>query len=172
VVALPSFIFLVFESVNDQRFVGWEAFRDSIDEGTVVTGPPNSSVRRPPRASGGVGIWRLVAPNNRELGRSWSSYPTFDDAREHVLQLQHDIGEVVVSGVRGSTSSQYSWVASLGSARVITAGRWYGASSTSLQAAATTLAAFASAEVVDKPVSPPRELAHAARPLSSRGRFG
>jgi hypothetical protein len=142
-------VFLVFESASDPRFAGWASFRDAIDAGHVVSGPPLPARETRP---GGTGIWRLVAPNNRELGRSWSAYPTFDEAHEHVVRLQRDISVLTVTGVRGPTSSQYGWVASLGERRVITSGRWFGASSTSLQSAATTLAAFCSAEIAAEPV--------------------
>ena len=146
---VPGFVFLVFESVSDPRFAGWASFRAAVDAGHVVSGPPLPAVEASP---GGTGIWRLVAPNNRELGRSWSAYATFDEARGHVKQLQRDIGSLAVTGVRGPTSSQYGWVASLGERRVITSGRWFGASSTSLQSAATMLAAFCSAEIAAEPV--------------------
>lgn len=149
--ALPGFVFSAFDSVSDRQFAGWAAFRESIHVATRLDGSePRPSARPAAESRGPLGIWRLLASNNRELGRSGNAYSSFDAARDHVLRLQEVVDDLVIIGVRGAASSQYGWIATLGDAAVITSGRWFGASSTSLHSAATTLAAFESATVSDE----------------------
>jgi len=173
--ALPGFVFSAFDSVSDKQFAGWAAFRESIQAATRLDGggaPPSAAVAETGRASaaaeppvraaartraaparpepsGPLGIWRLLASNNRELGRSGRAYPSFESARDDVLRLQRLVDELVVVGVRGAVSSQFGWIATLDDVPVITSGRWFGASSTSLHSAATTLAVFETAHVSD-----------------------
>jgi hypothetical protein len=151
--ALPGFVFSAFDSVGDKQFQGWAAFRESIQAGTRLDGttvPLRPGARPPAESAGPLGIWRLLASNNRELGRSGRAYPSFEAAREHVLRLQQVVDDLVVVGVRGAASSQYGWIATLGDVPVVTSGRWFGASSTSMHSAATTLAAFETAIVSDE----------------------
>jgi hypothetical protein len=150
--ALPGFVFSAFDSVAERQFVGWAAFRDSIQAAKRLDGaeaPPARAFSRP-ESSGPLGIWRLLASNNRELGRSGRAYPSFESARDDVLRLQRVVDELVIVGVRGAVSSQFGWVATLDDVPVITSGRWFGASSTSLHSAATTLAVFETASVADQ----------------------
>jgi len=149
--ALPGFVFSAFDSVRDKQFVGWAAFRESIQAAKRLDGVA-LPVRQPsrPEPTGPLGIWRLLASNNRELGRSGRAYPSFESARDDVLRLQRIVDELVVVGVRGAVSSQFGWVATLDDVPVITSGRWFGASSTSLHSAATTLAVFETAYVADE----------------------
>lgn len=147
-------MFSAFQSTKDQRFIGWATFRDSINAGTRID-QAVADARRTPRAAGAVdfprfGIWRLLASNNRELGRSAAAYPSFEAARGDVVRLQNRINDVVIVGVRGTTSSQYGWLATLDNVPVITSGRWFGASSTALHSAVTTLAAFETATVSEE----------------------
>ena len=155
--AVPSLVFLAFPSKNDQRFRGWATFRESIGSGKPVgdTGPI-AAARRPADYGivelASVGIWRLLASNNRELARSWVAYTSFEAARDDVTRLQQRVDDLVVSVVRGESASQYGWLATLDGEPVISSGRWFGASSTSLHSALTTLADFALASVSPTPV--------------------
>ena len=154
---VPSLVFLAFPSKNDQRFRGWASFRESIGSGRPVGDQAPVTVPRLPADHGlvelsSVGIWRLLASNNRELARSWVAYPSFEAARDDVIRLQAAVDELVVSVVRGETASQYGWLATLRGEPVISSGRWFGASSTSLHSALTTLADFALAAVSPAPV--------------------
>lgn len=169
--AVPSLVFLAFTSKNDQRFRGWASFRDSIGSGKPVgDAAPVAAARRPADHGvvelSSVGIWRLLASNNRELARSWIAYPTFEAARDDVMRLQRSVDDLVVSVVRGETASQYGWLATLDGEPVISSGRWFGASSTSLHSALTTLADFALAAVSPAPV---RATDRKARALSDAG---
>lgn len=146
---LPSFMFSAFPSVNDGRFVGWAAFRDALAVGLPVPGTPDERVGPPARhiEFSRMGIWRLLASNNRELARSWSAYPSFGAAHDHVERLQRDVGSLKICAVRGESPSQYGWLATSNGVAVITSGRWFGASSTALHSAVTSLAAFETAVV-------------------------
>ena len=144
---VPSFAFVTFGSANDRRFAGWTAFRDSIRTATAlgdsvpVAMPASTSVAPP------VGIWRLLASNNRELARSWIVYPDCAAAREDVTRLQSAVSSLAVTVVRGRSATEYGWFATLDGVPVISSGRWFGALSTSAHSAATTLADFAHATV-------------------------
>lgn len=154
--AVPNVTFVAFGSSTDRRFAGWAAFRASIGLGRPLDEsafPP--AARRPTDAgvalSASVGIWRLIASNNRELARSWTAYPSVDDAREHVTRLQQHADSLVVSIVRGDSASRYGWLASLDGEPVISSGRWFGASSTSLHSAATSIADLVRASIAEAP---------------------
>jgi hypothetical protein len=168
--SLPSFIFLGFPSTADRRFVGWKSFRESIAAGRRLddvgsTAAIDAGVIEFPR----VGIWRLVASNHRELGRSWAAYPSFRAARDHVVRLQSAVDEIEVSPIKGVSPSQNGWVASLHGEPVLSSGRWFGASSTSLHSAVTTLAAFETAVIADAAWSSGRDT---ERPGAGSGSSG
>lgn len=151
--ALPIFVFASFASASDQRFLGWTSFRDSIDaayQSEQLQGEarlPLRNQRSGPVPLPSIGIWRLLAPNNRELCRSSAAYPSFRVARDHVQELQRRIAGLEIVPVRGTSSSQYGWLATLDRDIVITAGRWFGAPSTAVHSAVTTLELFATATV-------------------------
>jgi hypothetical protein len=156
--ALPYVIFLAFASTSDRRFAGWAAFRQAIGAGR-----PLDEARFPPGARrpsdpgvaqlSSVGIWRLIASNNRELARSWVAYADFDAARAHVGHLQSNVDALEISVVRGDSASQYGWLASLHGVPVLMSGRWFGASSSSLQSAIATLADLGRATLAETPTS-------------------
>ncbi|TFC83242.1 hypothetical protein E3T23_02365 [Cryobacterium cheniae] len=148
----PSIVFSAFKSAADPRLHGWVAFRESVQNvatpvravaipdghraGPAVTGVPRHS-----------GIWRLLASNSRELGRSSSVYVTFSSARAHVLELKGQCDSMVATVVTGPRAGTHGWVISVDGVVVMTAGRWYGAASTSREASAGTIEAFQSAIV-------------------------
>jgi hypothetical protein len=194
--ALPSLVFLSFNSRNDKRLAGWASFRESIKAGAPLgeAGAPASRSaegrtpqrRTPPRRTGersvvehsSVGIWRLLASNNRELARGWSVYPSLDAACDDVTRLQRSIDSLVIAAVRGETASQNGWLATLDGEPVLSCGRWFGASSTSLHSARTAIAELALASfaapapiVAPAPIAPtaPIVVAAPARTLSEVG---
>ena len=153
---VPSFAFLTFGSANDRRFAGWEAFRDSIRTGRPVGDDPPVDVPTWAAPPPPLGIWRLIAANNRELARSWSVYPHEQAARNDVARLQRSVRSLVVTLIRGESASHYGWLATLHGEPVVSSGRWFGAASTSLHSAETTLADFASATATsESPASAP-----------------
>jgi hypothetical protein len=140
----PSLVFSVFESVQDPRYDGWVRFRDAISTGIPFTdrSTPPAPIVSCPIGLARPAIWRLLASNHREIGRSWSAYSTFDAARGHVLELQQRVAELDVVVIRDARAGRYGWIASLRGKPVITAGRWFGASSASSDSAAVALAAL------------------------------
>ncbi|WP_167726490.1 hypothetical protein [Cryobacterium sp. TMT3-29-2] len=110
--------------------------RDGHRAGPALTGLPGHS-----------GIWRLLASNSRELGRSSSVYGTFSTARAHVLELKGQCDSMVTTVVTGPRAGTHGWVISVGGVVVMTAGRWYGAASASREASAGTIEAFHTAIV-------------------------
>ena len=99
--------------------------------------------------SGHSGIWRLLASNSRELGRSSSVYGSFTGARAHVLELKDQCDAMVATVVTGPSAGTHGWVVAIGERIVMTAGRWYGAASASREAAAGTIEAFRVALVAE-----------------------
>lgn len=147
-----SIDFIAFRSTADPRLHGWVAFRESVQ--AVVTPIKAVVVRDRNRAGpalagvpGQSGIWRLLASNSRELGRSSSIYGTFSSARAHVLELKDQCDSMVATVVTGPRAGTHGWVISVGDVVVMTAGRWYGGASTSREASAGTIQAFRSATV-------------------------
>ena len=167
--ALPYVLFLAFASTSDRRFAGWAALRDSIGMGRPFdedTFP--AAARRPADPAAvkvaSVGIWRLIASNNRELARSWVAYSDFEAARTHVAHLQANVEALELSLVRGESASQYGWLASLNGVPVIMSGRWFGAASSSLQSASTTIAELGRASVAEAPTFAVDSRVRAGRP--------
>ncbi|GAB3607395.1 hypothetical protein GCM10027413_28040 [Conyzicola nivalis] len=157
--ALPSLVFLAFTSTRDQKYRGWASFRDSVGAGRPLGETVPVAAPRRPADHGfvelsSVGIWRLLASNNRELARSWVAYPSYAAARDDVSRLQAAVDSLVVTVVRGESASQYGWLATLDGEPVISSGRWFGASSTSMHSALTTLADFALATISEAPARP------------------
>ena len=152
-------MFSAFRSATDPRLQGWTAFRQNVHaEPRSVATAPDAHVRprkragsSPGPASSNSGIWRLVAPNSRELGRSSCVYPSFARARAHVLELKDLVDEMVTTTMTGPTAWTHGWIVAVGDVVVMTTGRWYGAASSSRAAAAGTIQAFRNARVSDDP---------------------
>ncbi len=151
----PSVVFTAFRMATDPRRDGWALLRSQLVAGarrigaSIVLTETDDSL---PRSRAGVtpgraGVWRLLASNNRELGRSARTYLSFDAARTHVLHLQEQADALVVTAVPGTSAGTHGWLAALDGAVVMTTGRWYGATSSSLEAAAGTIAALQAALV-------------------------
>lgn len=155
----PCIVFSAFRSATDPRLRGWIAFRHDVhaeprlpDIATDAHGRPRKRAGAAPGPdSGHAGIWRLLAPNSRELGRSSSVYSSFAGARAHVLELKDQVDDMVATTVTGPTAGTHGWIVTLDGVVVMTAGRWYGAASSSREAAAGTLRAFRNALVPDDP---------------------
>jgi len=140
--------FTEFVTSDDPMLQAWARFR-----GTLAAGPtrvlPNP---RPPHSqSPNSGLWRLLATNNRELGRSYLLYHRFDAARAHVVQLQSDPDSLTIEHVPGPSNGSRGWVIVAAGAPVMTCSRWYSSLSTGAVAAAGALEAFRTAVLTDVP---------------------
>lgn len=128
--------------------LAWARFRGTLAVGPTRHLPPV----RPARPSDPVsGLWRLLATNNRELGRSFLLYRRVESARAHVMQLQSDPEALTVEHVPGPTSGSRGWVILASGSPVMTCSRWYGSLSTGAVAAAGALLALRTAVVTDAP---------------------
>jgi len=154
---VPNCVFLSLGSTKDSRFAGWAAFRNAIGAARIVgetpAVPPVTSPVDAQAVSAPVGVWRLLASNNRELARSWRAYPSFEAARAEVERLQQRADALQIAVVRGESASHYGWFALLDGEPVISSGRWFGASSTSQHSAETALAELALATITEAPAT-------------------
>ena len=116
-----------------------------------------------PVATGACGIWRILASNNRELGRSARAYTSFDSARTHVLRLRAGFDDLNVTAVTGGRPGMHGWYMSTRASAVITCGRWYGAAASSAEASLATIEALRDAVVSDvsRELTPSRRGEHA-----------
>lgn len=172
---LPTILFSAFQSGADPQRQSWARFREQLSTRSPSTATARASGLhgRPPApapvATSGhdeSGIWRLLAPNNRELGRSSFLYGTFSAAREHVLQLRGSDG-LVVTTVPGPLAEVFGWFVSFRGTPVMTCTRWYGSAAASMEAGRAALAAFGLAVVGDAPLratSSGRRTTRAPRP--------
>jgi len=173
----PSIAFSAFRSTTDLRLVGWATFRENVRAGALAGAVAGSPAGNPAESPAGSlafavatvaqarpnragpdgstlarahsGIWRVLAPNSRELARSSSVYGTFAGARAHVLELKNRVDEMVVSLVKGPTAGTHGWIVRVGDVIVMTSGRWYGGASSSREAAVGAILAFRSARVAE-----------------------
>lgn len=140
-----SIVFSSFTSAADPMPRAWSRFRDQL----VVTAQP-SLERHDARQSGPVCVWRLLASNNRELGRSAALYPSFDEARAAVFDARLT-QNVEIRSVHGPNAGTHGWfVQEPDAPPLMTCGRWYGAHAASVDAARHSVEAFRRAAVLDE----------------------
>jgi hypothetical protein len=121
--------------------LAWWRFRDSL----VGAHRPS-----PPRPSEGISsLWRLLATNNRELGRSFLLYRRFDAARTHVRELQAHPEALTIEYVPGRDKTSRGWVVVGPAGPVMTCSRWYSTLSTAAVSASRSLEAFETAILAD-----------------------
>jgi hypothetical protein len=171
--ATPRIVFSTFRSSNDPMFLAWARFLRSVESAARQTGPAGVAERTiaetatrlasGPVATGACGIWRVLASNNRELGRSARAYTSFESARNHVLRLRDGLGDLNVTAVTGGRPGMHGWYMSARASAVVTCGRWYGAAASSAEASLATLDALRDAIVSDvaRELMPPRRGEHA-----------
>ena len=69
--------------------------------------------------------WRLMGGNNRELGRSARSYPSYPVVRKAVRDLQQHANRLVRSTVIDPATGRWGWRLDLDDRTVAVSGRWY-----------------------------------------------
>lgn len=175
--ATPRIVFSMFRSSTDPMFLAWARFLHAVEAGarrsanvaavTVAPGTPAGPleavrraqpVARAVSATAPCGVWRVLAPNNRELARSARAYTSFASARAHVTALRASAGELGVVTVSGDRVGMSGWYVTRNGLPVLTCGRWYGASASGAAAALAALEALGDAVVEDAPrrLEPPR----------------
>lgn len=153
----PRITFTVFRSMEDPMLRSWVRFRSPL-VGTTPTDELHTLSRGEDQPRRGrstdadePGFWRLLAPNNREVGRSYLLYRSFDHARSHVQQVQADPDELAVAFVSGPHNGARGWVVTFHGTPVMTCARWYDSTSARASAAAGALSALPTAHVADVP---------------------
>jgi len=146
---LPTILFSAFQSGADPQRQSWARFREQVN--TRSNAHLTAGRERTPSAVASTGhdesgIWRLLAPNNRELGRSSFLYGSFSAARSHVVQLR-GADSLTVATVAGPHPESFGWFIARAGVPVMTCTRWYGNAAASTEAARSALAAFALAVV-------------------------
>lgn len=153
----PSMVFSTFTSTSDPRYLGWQSFRRHVHGQVSVdashsTEASDTDSRPPvgvPVSPARSGVWRLLAPNNRELARSAHLYSSEAMATVHFVELQQAAGRLEILLVHGAVHGTYTWVALLDGTVVMTASRAYEGMAAARSAIGGVLAAL--------------ELAHIAR---------
>ena len=92
--------------------------------------------------------WRLLATNNRDLGRAPTAYPDAESCRSAVLWLQHNVTHLRIAIVRAGPSS-WSWRILAGEVVVALSSRDYQRRIQADQAATIALDLIPAAELVD-----------------------
>lgn len=127
----------------------WLVFRAQVLPGAVVV--PAEVVaggdERERARAGRFGVWRILATNNRELGRGAGLFATPAEAAETVLRLQSSAGDLAGSVVRGAAPMTHGWVLRHEGDAVLTSSRWFESASEAAAAARTARAVFAVAAV-------------------------
>jgi hypothetical protein len=171
--ATPRIVFSTFRSSADPMFLAWTRFLQTVEGAArrtgsvVVSRPGTSAAAAPPRrapmahavvADGACGVWRILASNNRELGRSARAYTSYAAARQHVISLRAGIDGLRLTTVSGERTGMHGWYLSQGRQPVITCGRWYGAAASGTTAAFAAIDALGEAEIEQtvRRLEPPR----------------
>ncbi|WP_223690442.1 hypothetical protein [Leifsonia poae] len=173
--AIPRIVFSTFRSEADPMYLAWSRFLQSIQASSKRASRvaevrlESPSVRRPLAMSsraaqgrivspGTFGIWRILASNNRELGRSALAYTTLDSARAHVQALRGSTDALSITVVNGNSTGKHGWYMTMKGSPVLTCGRWYGASASSSEAALATIEALRDGEIeaFARSITPPR----------------
>ena len=133
----PTILFASFRAPHDPLRTSWLQFLARL-QGVPIGTPP---VDRPTG-----GIWRLLASNNRELGRSAASYESFAFAREHVHRLR-EAAEQLQSAVVAVEDELFGWYVQDRDGIAMTCVKWYPSAGLALTAAKSAQSALANAQV-------------------------
>jgi hypothetical protein len=101
---------------------------------------------RPDSAGAGTLSWRLLATNNRDLGRAPDGYPDAEACRAAIRDLQASVGQAESITVRSGPSS-WGWRLMIGDRVVAVASRAYQRRIQAEQAASVVLELIPAAEL-------------------------
>lgn len=152
----PRITFTVFRSMDDPMLRSWMRFRSplagsSLSEEVHVPARADDPRRGRQADAAEPGFWRLLASNNREVGRSYLLYRSFDHARAHVQQLQAEPEALATAFVSGPHNGARGWVVTFHGTPVMTCARWYDSTSARAAAASGALSALPAAHVAGVP---------------------
>jgi hypothetical protein len=165
-------VFDTFRSAYDPMLNSWLVFRAQILPDAVALPPeivsPIADERERARA-GRFGVWRILATNNRELGRGAGLFATPSDAVTTVEALQRDAAALTPTVVRGGNPMTHGWVLRHNGEPVLTSSRWYESASeaaAAARAARTVLAVATIAPGVNIGTQSGRRLRRAIAPVN------
>jgi hypothetical protein len=141
-----------FRSSYDPMLKSWLLFRAQILPELAVV-PPDLPAEvggdaRERARSGRYGVWRILATNNRELGRGAGLHATPSEALIAAQDLQGEADDLHTSVVRGTQPMTHGWVLRHDGAPVMTSSRWYESASEASSAARTARTVLATATIV------------------------
>lgn len=118
-------VFDTFRSPTDPRLAAWLSFRARV---LPTAASPALLAQRPVDGApkeGVFGVWRLLATNNRELGRGSSLHASPDAAWVDAETMSSRSDELTPSIVRGTLSMRHGWALRLAGEPVLICSRWY-----------------------------------------------
>ncbi|WP_167040798.1 hypothetical protein [Salinibacterium sp. ZJ454] len=132
---------------DDPMRLAWARFRSTL------AGPPRVLHKTSPTQTPNPQstLWRLLATNNRELGRSFLLYHSFEAARAHIQQVQARPDSLKIEHMPALNNGLRGWIIMAADAPVMTCSRWYSSLSTGAEAASRALEALRTAELADSP---------------------
>lgn len=145
----PRIVFSTFRSGSDPMLRAWGRFRDSVAGADSVTADMHADVV--PGRPEHPGVWRVLASNNRELGRSAGWYDSFDAAHAHALGIRQSVNDLDILLVSGRRPGKHGWYISLEGCVVLTCGRWYGSPALVLESALAAVDALRIGQVAELP---------------------
>jgi hypothetical protein len=102
-------------------------------DGRTVRLPPTVTIRshsngvaaRLSAPNDGWFVWRLMGANNRELGRSVSSFPAYSECLDAIAQLRLGAERLTTSAFANSRSGRWGWRIDFEGQAVAACGHWY-----------------------------------------------
>ncbi|MFS0794637.1 hypothetical protein [Microbacterium sp. 1P10AE] len=124
-IATARVVFDTFRSPTDPMLVAWLSFRSRLLPDAAA--PASLTVNRAdaPHRDGVFGVWRLLATNNRELGRGCDLHPSPHHAWADAEQMSARAAEMTASVVRGPSPMTHGWALRLNGEPVLICSRWY-----------------------------------------------
>lgn len=134
-----------FRSAHDPMLRSWLHFR------TLILAEADATLPRPLESTAGLGVfgvWRVLATNNRELGRCATLHASPAEALKDAEMAKLGAAQLSATVVRGTQPMTHGWVLRRDGHAVLTASRWYESASEANAAAKAARAAVDSAAVV------------------------
>lgn len=156
-------LYFSFDSVDQPGLVAWSRFREQVL--AALEGP---AIPADLPQAGRVGVWRLLASNNREVARSAGVFDSFDSAKRAVALLQERWEELEVETFHGPVSATHGWAATLGGIPVVTCSRWYETGPISLDVSAASIESLRCARIAEAPMHLSGSARLSPRPVMSR----
>src|SRR5581483_5841570 len=92
----------------------------------LLFGPPSAHPLHMSSGEGGAWYcWRLIGANNRELGRSASSFASYLSVRRAAQYLQEHASRLVRRTLVDPATGRWGWRLDLDDLAVAMSGRWY-----------------------------------------------